>query len=513
MIASLLLSRVLGIVRDMVIAAKFGQTLETDAYRLAFQIPDLLFFLIAGGALSSAFIPVFSEYLHTDREDDAWHVFSAVASVMAVVVLGFIALAWAFTPQLTNLIAGGKPESVQPLIATMSRIILPSQFAFFIGGLMFGTLYARQVFAVPGLGPNIYNLGIIGGAIVLSGLFTPGVMGMSVGATVGAVVGNLLIPLWAMKKLGAKFRFTLDTRHPGVRKVFRLMVPVVFGLSLPGVYGLILQYFGTFYPVGANTALDFANKLMQAPVGVFGQSLGLAVFPALAMYYAQKQMGLYREQLASTLRTAVFLSIPVAMLMVAVPQDVVRIVFERGAFTPQNTEFTAPALRWFALGVVAWCMHPVLMRGYFAMQNTLKPVVLGTGATVVFVGLSLSFFRAGMAYYSLPLAGSISAFLLVAVMLATLRRDLDGLDVKGIVRTLVLALVASAAAATLLLGASWLTGPAWPDAPRALRDGLMIFASLVFAWVYYGFAVLLKMPETRYLKGAMTTRRTTTPEP
>ena len=117
MIASLLLSRVLGIVRDMVIAAKFGQTLETDAYRLAFQIPDLLFFLIAGGALSSAFIPVFSEYLHTDREDDAWHVFSAVASVMAVVVLGFIALAWVFTPQLTNLIAGGKPESVQPLIA------------------------------------------------------------------------------------------------------------------------------------------------------------------------------------------------------------------------------------------------------------------------------------------------------------------------------------------------------------------------------------------------------------
>ncbi|MFI5387483.1 MAG: lipid II flippase MurJ, partial [Fimbriimonadales bacterium] len=156
MVGSLLLSRVLGIVRDTVMASSFGRNAMTDAYRQAFAIPDLLFFLIAGGALSSAFIPVFSEYLHTEREEDAWKTFSAVTTVMSLIVLAFIVFAWIFAVPLTHLIAPGTPDAMRPLIAEMTRIVLPAQFAFFIGGLMFGTLYARQRFAVPGLGPNIY---------------------------------------------------------------------------------------------------------------------------------------------------------------------------------------------------------------------------------------------------------------------------------------------------------------------------------------------------------------------
>lgn len=214
MVASQLLSRVLGIVREMIISGKFGQSVYTDAYTYSFQIPDILFFLVAGGALSSAFIPVFSEYLHTDREDEAWHIFSSVATIMALAVTAFIALAWVFAPALATFAAPGlspadKAEAY-PMIVAMSRIVLPAQFAFFIGGLLFGTLYSRQVFAVPGLGPNIYNLGIIFGAVVLSAFFTPGVMGMSWGALGGAFIGNILVPMWAMTKINAKFKPSLD---------------------------------------------------------------------------------------------------------------------------------------------------------------------------------------------------------------------------------------------------------------------------------------------------------------
>src|SRR5688572_6156218 len=190
MMLSLLLSRVLGLVRDAVMSGMFGQDIYTDAYTVSFMVPDLLFFLLAGGALSSAFIPVFSEYLHTDREDDAWTVFSVVTSVMTLALVALIGAAWIFAEPLSRAIApGDKMTEVMPLITYMSRILLPAQLAFFIGGIMFGTLYARQVFSVPGLGPNIYNLGIIFGAVALSAFFNPGVIGMSCGALIGAVLG------------------------------------------------------------------------------------------------------------------------------------------------------------------------------------------------------------------------------------------------------------------------------------------------------------------------------------
>src|SRR5262245_27106858 len=169
MMLSLLLSRVLGLVRDAVITGKFGADGITTAYYQSFKIPDLLFFLIAGGALSSAFIPVFSEYLHTKRESEAWHIFSVVTTFMSILVIGFIVIAWIFAYPLSRyLIAPGTDAEFIPYIVQMSRVVLPAQFAFFVGGIMFGTLYANQRFSVPGLGPNIYNIGIIVGALGLS---------------------------------------------------------------------------------------------------------------------------------------------------------------------------------------------------------------------------------------------------------------------------------------------------------------------------------------------------------
>src|SRR5690606_36967450 len=162
-------------------------------------------------------------------------------------------------------------------------------------GIMFGTLYARQVFAVPGLGPNIYNIGIIFGGLFLAGFFLEGVQGLSWGALIGAFIGNLLIPLLVMRRMQSEYRLVFDLQHPGVRKVFKLMAPVVLALSLPGVFALILQAFSTYYADGVNTAMNVANRLMQAPLGVFGQALALAAFPALAQFFAQGKMEMFRD--------------------------------------------------------------------------------------------------------------------------------------------------------------------------------------------------------------------------
>jgi putative peptidoglycan lipid II flippase len=501
MMGSILLSRVLGLVRVSVQSAMFGRGPDTDAYGLAFQIPDLLFFLIAGGALSSAFIPVFSEYLHTERERDAWEIFSVVTTVMTLVVSAFVLFASFYAEPLIQLMAPGKSADLFPLIAHMSRILLPAQIAFFIGGLMFGTLYARQVFAIPGLGPNVYNVGIIVGAIALSRFFEPGIIGMAWGALVGACIGNLVIPLVAMLKMGSHFRPSLNLRHPGVKKVFILMAPVVFGLSLPGVYAVFMRGFGSLYSVGVNTALDLSNVLMQAPLGVFGQSLAIAIFPALSQFYAQGRMDRYSEQLSKTLRQVIYLTVPISALMLAGAQDIVTVLCQYGKFKGADTQAVAQCLEMFTFGITAWCMHPVLMRGFFAAQKSLTPVVLGTLTTAVFYGL-MCLLRIPLGYLGLPLASSIAATFLAALLLWKVKGVADGIDYKGILRTLAFCVAASAAVyGAVALGVHLLPTSTGLKANLVSAIRLGVFG-LVGVWVYYGITKRLKMPETGYLDRA-----------
>lgn len=513
MMLSLFLSRVLGIVRDVVMAAQFGIGAETDAYRLAFQVPDLLFFLIAGGALSSAFIPVFSEYLHTGREQEAWRVFSSIVTLVSIVLVVAIGLAWVFAVPLTRWVAPGKGEDLVPLIAHMSRILLPAQFAFFVGGLMFGTLYARHRFVMPGLAPNVYNLGIIAGAVLLSQVTHPGIVGMAWGALIGAVVGNLILPGIAMIRLGSAYQPLVDLRHPGVRKVLRLMMPVVFGLSLPGVYGLVMQWFGSFYAAGVNTALDLANKLMQAPLGIFGQALALAAFPALSQFFAQGREQMYREQLQKTLRTVIFLTVPVTVLFAVFAPEIAFALYLYGRGQLEQVAMVGDCLRLFALGVVAWCLHPVLMRAYFARHDTLRPILIGTLTTFAFVGLALALQATPLGYLGIPLASSLSAILLALAMLGALHRDVGGLDLAGIGETALKAL-AAALGMTLVLTAG--------DALLPVGEGIALNVwslvrvaglGLAGVWVYVGVARWAKMPETEYVDRALKRRARGTPAP
>jgi putative peptidoglycan lipid II flippase len=507
MVASLFLSRVLGFVRDMVISGKFGQDALTDAYYASFQIPDLLFYLIAGGALSSAFIPVFSEYIHTGREEDAWKVFSAVVTVMSAVVLVFIGFSWVFAEPLVHLVAPKLPAESIPLAAEMSRIIVPAQYAFFIGGVMLGTLYARGVFSVPGLAPNIYNIGIIFGALVISNVVVPGVVGMSWGALIGAILGNLVVPLLVIRKLGVRFKPSFDLRHEGVRKVMRLMGPVVLGLSLPGVFTMVMRAFATYYSEGVVSAMVVANQLMQAPLGVFGQALALAAFPVMSQFFAQNRMDAFSDQLNRSLRTVLFLSVPVAVLLVVVPVPVIQAMYERGKFLHEDTLRTAPALQMFGFGVAAWCLHPLLMRAYFSVQRTWPPVLMGTVTTALFVLASWLLVEAGVGYPSLAIAASIAAIVLAAMMLFSVNKSVAKIDFSGLGATALKSLVAGGVASGFAWGALAL---ATPLAGKLANFGLLAVVGFVLvcaAWVYYLAAKLMKMPETETISRGLRRNR------
>ncbi len=506
MVAAIFLSRVLGLVRDGVISHRFGIESYRDAYVAAFAIPDLLFFLIAGGALSSAFIPVFTRYWTQGQEEDAWKVFSTLATFMGLVVLIFVVFAGWFAEPLISLVRPGLNPEVKALSADLSRILLPSQFGFFLGGLMFGTMNARKHFLTPALSPNIYNIGIILGASVLAPLFTIQIFGLAWGALAGALIGNLLIPIWVMKRFGCKFSFQMDLKHEGVKQVFKLMIPVVFGLSLPGVYALVVGGFGSYYGEGAISALDIGNRIMQAPLGIFGQSLAIAVFPTLVALHVEKKREMFLATVGKTLRTTVYIGLFVSAMMFVLSDDIIRVLNQYGKFGSSDTAYVSESLRYFSLGVFAWCAHPVVMRAFFAMEDTLTPTLLGTFTTGFFVAMCFLFANSGMGYAGLALAVSISAVFLLVLLLIGLKRKVGGIEgAKLFKMVLVGGLSAIAAAVLIKYGARLFPNPA------GLGSNLMAMVRVFLlgiggAWLYLGIGRLFGMEEAQYAFSGMTKR-------
>lgn len=512
MMASLLLSRVLGLLRDTVMSAKFGLTLDADSYRLAVAIPDTIFMLIAGGGLSSAFIPVFSEFIYTDREEDAWRVFSVVTTLCAIIITILIGVAWWFAPEIAAFMCAGKTKDmigiavpvdwlITPQVTQLGRIMLPAQFAFLVGSILLGTLYARKRFLAPGLAPNVYNVAIIVGALAgaASGI---GIAGMAWGALIGAVIGNLVLPTLFMVGQGGWFRPMLDLRAPGVGKFFTLLLPVILGFSLPSVCALITQKFASEYPEGVNTVLMFSGNLMMAPLGIFGHSLALAAFPALSQFFAQKKMDLYRDQVSKTLRTTIYLSMPASALMLALAPQIVSLAYGygHGESDPENLARTAAALQVFALAIWAWCMQPILMRGFFSIHQTARPVIIGTIMTALFIGMCYFGTRVGYSYLMLPTATDIAAILLIVFLYFALERQVGVLDRKGIAETLGKSLAGSIVMGGLAWGAFRLIPS---DIPKLLLFALFGFVFCVVCWVYFFTTRALKMPETAYVSRAV----------
>ncbi|GMV37966.1 MAG: hypothetical protein AMXMBFR61_24740 [Fimbriimonadales bacterium] len=516
MIAAILLSRILGQARETVIAFRFGQGVEADMYRAAFSVPDLLFFLIAGGALSSAFIPVFSEYFHTDRKEEAWRLFGIMATFMGLVVGGFVILTEVFAFELVRVVAPGFGLEQAATTAYLSRIVLPAQFAFFLGGLLFATFYARNHFLTPALAPNIYNLGIICGALFLVPFVEPPVSALMWGALAGAMVGSLIIPVWVFRRTGGVYKPGLDLKDPRVVKVFKLMLPVVLGLSLPGVYALLVRAMASTADPGSVAAVENANRIMQAPLGIFGQALALAVFPSLSLFAARKEWDNFSATLHRSLRVVLFLTIPASALLLAVPEDILRTLLQYGKFRPEDTVYAASALRLFAIGVPAWSAQAVLMRGFFSLQDTLTPVILGTVTTAIFLPLSWALMHTEIGYAGLALGVSLSATLLFVLMLVGIRRKVGTLEGRRLGGLLAGSLVAATLASGIglilagLVRTALLHSLGQPNIASALAALTCLCSIAVF---YLWIGKLLGLEETKYALSMVARRFGARPQP
>jgi len=510
MMTSLFLSRVLGMLRNTVMTTVFGVSLLTDSYQLAVTIPDTLFMLVAGGGLSSAFIPVFSELLHTKREREAWKFFSVVVTVCSLAVTALIGVAWVLAPWIAHLMAADKVDAnkvnisaqMEPHLVYMGRVLLPAQFAFLIGSILLGTLYSRRQFLAPGLAPNIYNVGIIVGAVV-GGLTPLGIAGMPWGGLIGALLGNLLLPVTIIAKQGVRFRPSLDVKSEGVKRFFVLLAPVIFGFSLPSVCQIITNYFAARYPAGINTVLTLGNTLMQAPSGIFGQSLALAAFPVLAQFYANKRMDAYRSEMTKTIRTVLFLALPASAVMFALAPQIIQVLngYGKSAHSANLAEVPV-ALRVYSIGIVAWCVQPVLMRGFFSAHKTLFPVALSTGMTALFIGMCEYCIHMKLPYTSLAWSTNIAAILLVFVLYWALQREVGKLDSERIFVTGVKALGGSLVMGAFSFAAFQALNLVGVSHSRIATIIGLLFVITSAVWIYYYLTRAMKMPETNYFERA-----------
>jgi len=406
MMISIFLSRIIGLAREMIIAYIGGAGGEVDAYQVAFILPEILNHILASGFLSITFIPIFSGYLVRNENEEGWRVFSLILTCFGSLLLILIAVAMVFTPELMNL-AGFRSQQLNDSAIRMTRIILPAQFFFFVGGILMAVQFAKEKFLIPALAPLIYNAGIIAGGVILSPWL--GMEGFSWGVLGGALIGNFLIQVLGARGLGMRFRLSFNFRHPDLKKYVLLSLPLMFGLTMTFSTELFSRIFGSYLPTGSVSSLNYSLRIMYVLVGIFGQAAGVASYPFLSRLMAENRLQEMNRLLDSTLRL-IFLVIPFSVLLIVIRYEVVRLIFQRGQFDAAATALTADVLAFILIGTVGFAAQTVVSRGYYASQNTLLPAVFGTIA----VAVSIPVYMVGMKWMGVTgvaLGLSISALL------------------------------------------------------------------------------------------------------
>ncbi len=480
-----LLSRILGILRDIVFASMLGADGVTDVYVAAFRIPDFANYLLAGGFLAITFIPIFAKYLADEDEPEAWRGFTAILRWLAIAVTGLIAIAWALTPMIIEALYPDFTDTQVASTIDLTRIVLPAQFAFVVGAMFTAVQYAKGSFGIPTLAPIIYNLCIIAGGViyaVANGTADPA--GFIWGALVGAFVGNLGLQVWGSTRVGMRFDFSARWRHPAVWMYIVIAFPLMLGQSVVALDETFMSIFGAMVGEGAATELQFARRTMFVPVGIIAQAAAVAAYPTLARLFAEGKREAMLRTVDKALKYVLVLSVAAAGVAMALATPIIRVLFERGAFTEESTAAAASALVMYALAIPIWGALQIVTRAFYARRQMWTPVIVGSIATVLAIPTYLVMQRS-FGIEGVALASVIALGLYTAALMVIWYRPADThAGVRAVFvsagRALPLVVPASIAA----FGVSWfiiggLRGPLWIAALFALALGSLVFAGVV----------------------------------
>jgi putative peptidoglycan lipid II flippase len=484
-----------GLVRNMVIAAQFGIGADLDAYYAAFKLPDLLFTIVAGGALATAFIPVFADFLADDDRAGAWRLASAITNIVFIVVTASAVLAGILAPWLVRVvIAPGFTPAEQAQTVQVMRIVLVSTVIFGVSAVQGSVLNGFKHFLLPALGAALYPIGITAGALLLAP--TMGIAGLAVGAVIGSAL-HLLVKVPGLFYYGFRWWPVLDLRglhSPPVRRVFVLMIPRVLDLFVFQFSLVLTTNLASRLGAGSVSALEWGWDAMQLPETIIGTAFGLVAFPTLAELAARHDIGRLRSTLAETLRSVVALTVPAAVGLILLGQPLLSFLYQRGQFDAAAVDAVYDTLRFFALGLVGHATLELAARAFFAQQDTVTPLIIAFITAVL--GISLGLVLMGpLGPGGLALGNSIAITVEVLLLMAILRKRWGGVEGGQILRSLGRVLLASAVMGLAVAGVLMLVQDnGYGALAQLLVGGLVGVVVYVAAGLLFGVQELRRLP-------------------
>ena len=495
--AATMLSRVLGLVRDQLMATLFGAGFATDAFNVAFRIPNLLRDLFAEGAMSAAFVSTFTEWRMKRGDAAAWALGRQVMAWLVAVLLAIVVAGWFAAPAIVQLLAGGFGAVPGKLSLTvqLTRIMLPFLPAVALAAVAMGMLNARGVFGVPALAPALLNVGMIVFGLALipvcEALGQPPIVAMAWGVLLGGVL-QFAIQMPSLTRLGFPAAPEFPARHPGVARVASLMLPATVGLAATQVNLAVSTMIAASLREGSVSWLYYAFRLMQLPIGVFGVALATVAMPALSRAAVAQDLPALRRTLSATVRLVCLLTIPSALFLAVMAGPLNALLFEHGRFTASDTAMCAEALVMYCIGLPAFAAVGVFTRAFYALGDTRTPVRASLVSVALNLTLNLLFVGPwaglGLEHRGLALATSLTALVNLGQLAWALRRRSGGIEGAHILATAVRVLLASAAVCALLAALlAWL-GPHWHTG--VVAEGLTVAGAIALA-------VLLGWPALR----------------
>ena len=501
-------SRVLGLVREQVLAALFGASREFDAFVTAFRIPNLLRDLFAEGALSAAFVTTFSQKLSTEGDKSAWRLANIVLNAL-IIILGLITVVGIIlAPWLVRLIAPGFSEipGKTELTIRLTRIMFPFLLMIAIAALAMGILNAKHRFGVPASASMMFNVGSILGGLAFAFLLAPNflhdpamagraMMGMAIGTLIGGAA-QWLIQVPSLRRVGYRYEATLNWRDPGFRHVMNLLGPSVIGTAAVQINIFVNNWFASYFENGAVSLLNCAFRLVQFPIGVFGVAIATAALPTISAQVARGDIAQFRATLSRAIRLAMFLCLPAACGLVVLAHPIIAVIYQHGRFTPEAAARTALCLQAYAIGLTGYAAIKVLAPAFYAFGDSRTPMYVAFFSVVVNVALN-SFFTLKLHWGApgLAFATSIVALTNIVLLLFFMRRKIQRFELATLLRSL----VKIAAASAVMSAAALLTHQALA-AHRYVDLAVSIGAAVL---VFSGCCKLLRVEEFSELLGAL----------
>ena len=436
-----LISRILGFIRDMVIAWFFGAGLLSDAFFVAFRLPNLFRRLFGEGSLTVAFIPVFSEHITTFGKEAAFQMARSAVRMLSVVLVIITIIGIIAAPGIVTLIAPGFTGAQFSMTVILTRIMFPYIFFICLVALSMGILNVLGHFAAPALAPVLLNLSIIAAVLFISPRLSDPSIGLAIGVIIGGIL-QLLLQMPFLIQKGFYFWQKADFYHPGLKKIGRLMIPSVFGAAVYQINILIGTLLASFLDEGSISYLYYADRLVQFPLGIFAISMSVAILPSLSRQAASRDMRALTDTFSYAMKLIFFITIPAMTGLIVLRHPIVALLFERGAFDSISSGHTADALLYFSVGLWAFSGVRIVVSTFYALQDTKTPVKIA--AISVSANIVLCLILMGpLAHAGLALAASLSSMLNFALLILALRKRLDALEWKKIIESVTKSMICS----------------------------------------------------------------------